>query len=178
MAKVHRTDTWIKYVRGSQPYDAIITDRSQYPPIKMLVEITHASMGDEEYLRRKYADSNGKVPMTGKICRGKAQDIKVTQTAPGHGELIGTAVKQVKDAIRRKASKRYAQGMVLLVLFDDYLLEDADVDYLGKEVAIEMSSLERTFAVIYILGKQRRTALALNRPTSSDATWAILNLSD
>ena len=87
------------------------------------VQITHAGYEGKDALRAELLVSQGFAPGTGDIRRGKkGGNIVARMAAVDHDEHIGRMSAAVMKQFRKKASKPYAQGAVLLVAFEEIKL--------------------------------------------------------
>jgi len=87
------------------------------------VQITYVGYEYEDALRNELLVSQGLAPGAGDIRRGKkGGNIVATMAGVDHDEHIGRMSASVMNQFRKKALKRYAQGTVLLVAFEEIKL--------------------------------------------------------
>ena len=84
------------------------------------VQIAYAGYEGEDALRAELFVSQGFAPGAGAIRRSKEEGhIVATMAAVDHDEHIGRMSKAIMNQFRKKASKPYIQGTVLLVAFEE-----------------------------------------------------------
>ena len=110
---------------GSQPYDASIFDHREKKGKFSFIEITQAHEGEDAHLRMIALERFGYVSALGKVekhvDKRRYLSIEVESKAMSHSAILEREVSLIKEAIRRKSSKRYPNRTALVVVFDDYI---------------------------------------------------------
>lgn len=128
----HTDEVVIQCIIGNQKYDAQIFDNRSYEPTLSYIEATQAHDGENEISRMRKLTECGHVSAVGSVYKNgtKATGIKVdvNNEAVSRRDVVDRLFIQCKEAIARKAGKTYPDGTALVVVFDDYLLDEQGVD--------------------------------------------------
>jgi hypothetical protein len=123
----------ITHVLGNQNYDGIVEDKRAAPQRIRYLEVTTTLKTYEDSLRMEVLSQEGNVaaygPVTAVGPRHKRLSIKAEGVAREHQAIRGDALRLVKEAVERKAKKRYEPNTALIVAVDDYVAfrEEGDV---------------------------------------------------
>ncbi len=157
--KYDKTDQiLIQLIRGSQNYDAVITDLRIEPPIQSYVEITQAHEGENQHLRSLVLYKNVIVPMLSPVIKKGTKKKGMQITTPN----LATDVEQnvideqwrIIEAAKRKAGKDYPFDTSLLIIFNDGLhfqnvVNDIELDAFTVEHVL---NLDLRFSTLYLMG--------------------------
>jgi hypothetical protein len=146
----------ITHVLGNQNYDGIVEDKRASPePIRYL-EVTTTLKTYEDSLRMELLSKEGHVaaygPVTAKGPRYKRVSIKAEGLAREHKAIRADHLKMLRQAIERKAKKKYEPNTVLIVAVDD------SVPFREQE---DVSALEQLATEVLVPSLQGRNFLLL-----------------
>jgi len=162
-----RTDVWVRWITGSQPYDAIISDKTGQ---QVFVEITQACYDYDQVLKMEHylhQDRQGLASLTGKAVRDDTQRtrIRIDDDFTEDGDEQEEDRRLIAKTLDRKARKlqgHYRPSTILVVAVDDYVRFVTRQDWVHlKEVAIEKISSEVwPFAGTFFVGVSGRSFCA------------------
>jgi hypothetical protein len=161
----------ITHVIGSQNYDGIVQDNRENPGDIRFLEVTTTLRTYEDSLRMEKLSQSGHVPAYGRVTaigpKHNRVGIIAEDIAHEHTKLRDEHLQLVENAVRRKATKDYQPGTVLIVAVDDAVpfREESDVATL-RALA--------TGTLVPLLSKTNFTRLALEGSSHVHEVFAIL----
>lgn len=155
------SDVTIRHVIGDQSYDAIVEDRREIPgPIRYL-EATTTLRNYADSLRMELLSRDGHAPAFGSVRAEGPRHNRRAITAEGgaheHRAIRDERLARVREAVDRKAKKRYPPGTALIVAVDDATgfsePEDLEaLDLLARETLVPMARAAG-FAMLALEGR-------------------------
>ena len=147
----------IQPVIGSQPYDAVIRDKSKTLNEATEVEITLAYEGQNEYYRRLMLHKTGRAPATGKISVKVSKDGEYDfeeelPVARDVEQLLEEQLVLISAALDRKYKNDYGSDTVLIVMFEDVLSfrETEEIEKLDELLVNYIRRNGKKFQNIYL----------------------------
>jgi hypothetical protein len=135
----------ITHIIGNQNYDGVVDDRRERADALRYLEVTTTLMTYEDSLRMEVLTKKGSVPAYGPVVAEGSRHRRISIKAPGvareHKSIRADHLRLVREAVERKATKKYEPNTVLIVAVDDSVpfRESADVaalDGLAAEVLV------------------------------------------
>lgn len=158
----HTDEVVIQCVIGNQKYDAQVFDNRSYEPKLSYIEATQAHDGENEISRMRKLVECGQVSAVGSVCKKgtKATGIKVVvnSEAVSRRDTLDLTFVRCKEAIERKAGMTYPENTALVVVFDDYLLDEQGFDASALKTRIRpLVAKLKNFRLVSLVGWSKRT---------------------
>jgi hypothetical protein len=113
---------------GSQPYDAEVHDQRTNGSTVRYLEVTMALEEEDDYLRMKVLHETGEVSGLTKVIKTRKRktglQFSVPREAVSQQEVLLREGQKLAEAIKRKVSKSYPAGTMLVIGFDDRMAFD------------------------------------------------------
>jgi hypothetical protein len=148
----------ITHLIGSQPYDAVVSDRRSEPKPVTHIETTVSDFDYHEALRMELLNRDGHAPalvpveVEGK--RGARTKLEARAEAVDHDVVHARHLVAVEASVIKKTKKEYPEGTALVVRIDDSIPFRTDAD---RE---SLNELAQSILVPNVSGREFR-ALAL-----------------
>ena len=158
----------------NRDFDATILDYSTSPSSELKVEITSA-VEERPDLRMEYFVKHGHVNVWGTLSASGTKkvghEIHVENEGIDHTDLLERTFSLIRSAVERKSmspnkAKKYGQGHVLIVAFDDWqwFKSEQDMEDLKDFVEKHVLTLPLDFAALYAVGLSGKTFVHFEPP--------------